>query len=106
MTPERDTIFTDAKAAIRRMASEERGPEQMCAIEAQRYITMLRRARPDIIIEVRWCPAHKDVPGNEKPTSGRSLRQKSQMPIRWNGWRGSSANAPTTVSRTPQAGNL
>jgi len=21
---------------------------------------------PDIIIEVRWCPAHKDVEGNEK----------------------------------------
>ena len=27
---------------------------------------MLRRARPGIIIEIRWCPAHKGIAGNEK----------------------------------------
>jgi ribonuclease HI len=26
----------------------------------------LRRARPDITVEIRWCPAHKGVAGNAK----------------------------------------
>jgi hypothetical protein len=29
------------------------------------HIATLRRARPDITIEIRWCPANKGVPGNE-----------------------------------------
>jgi ribonuclease HI len=64
--PERVTIFTDAQAAIRRMASEEPGPGQQYAIQARRHIATLHRIRPDITIEIRWCPAHKGVPGNEK----------------------------------------
>jgi len=35
MVPERVTIFTDAEAAIRRMASEEPGPGQKYAILAR-----------------------------------------------------------------------
>jgi ribonuclease HI len=66
MVPERVTIFTDAQAAIRRMASEEPGPGQKYAILARKHIAELRHTRPDITIEIRWCPAHKGVPGNEK----------------------------------------
>jgi ribonuclease HI len=66
MVPARVTIFTDAQAAIRRMASEEPGPGQKYAILARKHIAALRSARPDITIEIRWCPAHKGVPGNEK----------------------------------------
>jgi ribonuclease HI len=66
MTPERVTIFTDAQAVIRRMASEEPGPGQMYAIQARKHIATLRRARPDIIVEIRWCPAHQGAPENEK----------------------------------------
>jgi len=64
--PERVTIFTDAQATIRRMASEDPGPGQKYVILARRHIAKLRRARPGITIEIRWCPAHKGVPGNEK----------------------------------------
>jgi ribonuclease HI len=64
--PERVTIFTDAQAAIRRMASEAPGPGQKYAILASQQIGTLRRVRPEITIESRWCPAHKGLPGNQK----------------------------------------
>jgi len=59
--PDRVTIFTDAQAAIRRMASDEPGPGQKYALEARKRITARRRARPGIVIEVRWCPAREGV---------------------------------------------
>jgi len=52
--------------AIRRMASEEPGPGQQYAIQARKHITALRRAGPGVTIEIRWCPAHKGIAGNEK----------------------------------------
>jgi len=64
--PDRVTIFTDAQAAIRRMASEEPGPGQQYAIRARKHIAVLRRARPGVSIEIRWCPAHKGIAGNDK----------------------------------------
>jgi len=64
--PDRITIFTDAQAAIRRMASEDPGPGQQYALQARKHIATVRRARPGITIEIRWCPAHKGIAGNEK----------------------------------------
>ena len=64
-TPETVTIFTNAQAAIKRMTPKEPGPGQMYALQARKHIAVLRKARPDII-EIRWCPAHKGVTGNEK----------------------------------------
>jgi hypothetical protein len=51
-TPERVTIFTDARAAIKRMPSEKPGPGQMYAIQPK-HIAALRKAGPDITIEIR-----------------------------------------------------
>jgi len=48
------------------MASDEPGPGQKYAIQARRHIVALRRARPGIAIEIWWCPAHKEIAGNEK----------------------------------------
>jgi len=64
--PKHVTIFTDAQAAIQRMASEEPGPGQKYALEARKHIRTLRRVEPGITIEGRWCPAHEGVEGNEK----------------------------------------
>jgi len=48
------------------MASDEPGREQQYALQARKHIATLRKARPGIVIEIRWCPAHKGVAGNEK----------------------------------------
>jgi len=46
--------------------SSDPGPGQQYALQARKHIATLRRARPGTIIELRWCPAHKGVTGNEK----------------------------------------
>jgi len=65
-TPERVTIFSDVQVAIRRMASDEPCPGQQYALQVRKHITRLRSARRGIVTEIRWCPAHKEVIGNEK----------------------------------------
>jgi len=65
-TPERVTIFSDAQAAIKRMASDELGPGKQYALQARKHIATLRKARPGITIEILWCPAHKGIASNEK----------------------------------------
>jgi len=65
-TPSHITIFKDAQAAIRRMSMDEPGPGQKHALEARQHIAALRRAAPDITIEIRWYLAHEGVEGNEK----------------------------------------
>jgi len=65
-TPEWVTIIADAQAAMRRMASDEPGPGRRYALQLGKHISILRRARLDIVIEIRWCPSHKGVAGNEK----------------------------------------
>jgi ribonuclease HI len=75
--PERVTIFTDAQAAIRRMASENPGPGQKYTILARRHIGTLRKSRPDITIEIWWCPTHKGVSGNEKADEWAKLAAES-----------------------------
>jgi hypothetical protein len=68
-TPGRVTIFTDAQAAIKRMASEEPIPGQFCAIQARIHIVALRRARPGMII-IEMCPAPRESQETRWPTSG------------------------------------
>jgi len=55
------TIFTDAQAAIRRMQTLEVGPGQIFALQARCIL-----AEIDCPMEIRWCPAHEGITGNEK----------------------------------------
>jgi len=59
------TIFTDAQAAIWRMTSDDPGPAQKYALEARRHIAALRVKEPNVKIEIRWCPSHQGIAGNE-----------------------------------------
>jgi len=57
--------FTDAQAAITRMTHDAPGPGQAYALQARKAIAALREREPSVEIEIRWCPAHKGIPGNE-----------------------------------------
>jgi len=50
-----------------RHASEEPSRGQQYALKERKHIPALQRARPGIIIEIRWRPAHKGLEGNKKP---------------------------------------
>jgi len=55
------TIFTDAQAAIKRMQTLEAGPGLIFALQARRILTEI-----GCPVEIRWCPAHEGIAGNEK----------------------------------------
>jgi len=47
------------------MTSDEPGPGQQYALEARRHIVALRTKEPNAQIEIRWCPSHQGIEGNE-----------------------------------------
>jgi len=47
------------------MASDNPGPGQKYALEARRHIAALRAKEPNVKIEIRWCPSHQGIEGNE-----------------------------------------
>jgi len=85
-TPSHITIFTDTQAAIRRMSTNEPGPGQKYALAARKHIAALRRAAPDITIEIRWCPSHEGVEGNEKAEQWAKLAAEEPDAHGMEGW--------------------
>ena len=47
------------------MTHDEPGPGKTCALQARKAIAALRVQEPSVEIEIRWCPTHKGIPGNE-----------------------------------------
>jgi len=85
MAAERITIFTDAQAAIRRLASDEPGPGQQYALQARMRVGVFRRARPGITIKIRWCPAHKGIAHNGKADEWAKIAAEEPDTKGWNG---------------------
>jgi len=83
--PERVTIFTDAQAAIRRMASEEPGPDQQYALQPRKHIAALLRARPSSSLRSDGAWLTKGLRATRRRTSGLRSRRGSQTPAGWNG---------------------
>jgi len=100
--PERVTIFTDAQAAIRRMASDEPGPGQQYALQARKHIAALRRAKPGIIIEIRWCPAHRGIAGNEKADEWAKIaaEEPDTRGVEWLSYSGRTEARPMPLPRS------
>jgi len=79
-TPERVTIFSDAQAAIKQMASDEPGPGQQYALQARKHIATLRKARLGITIETGGAAPTRELPATRRLMNGRRLRQRSRTP--------------------------
>jgi len=47
-----------------RVTHDETGPGQTCALQARMAIAALRE-RPTVEIEIRECPAHREIPEDE-----------------------------------------
>ncbi|KAI5853747.1 hypothetical protein BZA05DRAFT_394570 [Tricharina praecox] len=60
---ERIVVYTDSQAAVKRMSHDNPGPGQKWARQA---VESRRKLGRETIVEVRWCPSHKGIPGNEK----------------------------------------
>jgi len=94
------------------MASDEPGPGQQYALQARKHIATLRHSRPGTVIEVRWCPAHKELAGNEKADEWAKIaaEKAGTRGVEWPNFpartevRGGAA--PATIPRQPQAGDL
>jgi ribonuclease HI len=73
---------------------------------------VLRKARPEIVIEIRWCPAHKGIAGNEKVDEW--AKQAAEEPdahgVKWLSFADryvwETAHAPTQIPWEYQEGDL
>jgi len=60
----RVTIFTDSRATLRRIQSDEPGPGQVLALRTMNWESEL--TDKNIQVEYRWVPAHKGEECNEE----------------------------------------
>jgi len=47
------------------MTSDDPGPGQKYTLEARRHTAALRAKETNVKIEIRWCPSHQGIEGND-----------------------------------------
>ena len=107
MIPDRVTIFSDAQAAIRRMASDEPAPARSTRSRPEgtsRNCGRRDRASPSRSGGVQRTRGWKET---RRPTNGPNSRRKSQTPAGWNGyttWTGRRRAPCPSPDRSPISG--
>ena len=100
--PKAVTIFTDAQAAMARIASEEPGTAQQYAWQARKWIAKLRERDRNVRIEFHWCPAHSEVAGNEE--ADKWAKQAAEEPgargVEWMGYKNRYGRRPMPPPRS------
>jgi len=84
--PERVTIFSDAQAALARIASDEPGPGQQYALKAGKWVAQLRKTRPGAVSNCGGALHTKGWKETRGQTRRRSWQQKNQKGGGSSGW--------------------
>jgi ribonuclease HI len=67
------------------MSSDDPGLTRIYAIYARKHLAALRRTEPGIHVEIRCCPSHKGIEGNEMADRGAKMATEDPKAVELDG---------------------